>query len=153
MAPVSVQNVRGLGPVLQPQKQSYVRVSPVLHGLFLVCVASSYYCCPPTLCSCNNEEPLQGASRSQSLSAETKDKIKKKSTFSEENSISPHYAKLAPMVLRFPQSVLYGYQVISKIFKNKDAYTPYSKDPTLSPLLALVTEKNENDVGGYRPVS
>lgn len=152
MLPVSVQNVRGLGPVLQPQKQSYVRVSPVLHGLFLVCVASSYYCCPPTLCSCNNEEPLQGASRSQSLSAETKDKIKKKVQFLKKIQLVLTMQNQPPWCY-VSHSVLYGYQVISKIFKNKDAYTPYSKDPTLSPLLALVTEKNENDVGGYRPVS
>lgn len=47
---------------------SRVRVSPVPHGLCLVCVASSYCCCPPTLCSYNNEEPLRVASRCQSLS-------------------------------------------------------------------------------------
>lgn len=38
------------------------------------CGASSCCCCPPTLCSCNSEEPLRAASccRSQSPAEETK---------------------------------------------------------------------------------
>lgn len=57
--------------------------SPAPLLFYPACGAFSYCCCPPALCSCSSEEPLQAASRSLSQSPAGREMVINVSTYRE----------------------------------------------------------------------